>query len=118
MPATIEKTGNNTYVLRVSGMLQESEFHTVQDTLASDIDAGVKPRVLAILENFEGWERGEWGNLDFMYWHSPEIAKIAMVGEPQWEVKAMAFAGGDLRKAPMKYFPPEQEAQARVWLEE
>lgn len=119
MPATIQQTTNNIYVLRLSGILLESEFRSTQDTLASDIDAGIKPRLLAILENFEGWERGaEWGNLDFMYWHSPEIAKIAIVGDRRWESEAMAFAGAGLRKAPMKFFPPDEQAQARAWLEE
>lgn len=119
MPATIQRETNNTYVLRLSGILQESEFRRTQDSLASDIDAGITPCLLTLLENFEGWERGaEWGNLDFMYWHSPAIAKIAIVGEPRWESEAMAFAGAGSRKAPIKFFPSDRLAEARAWLEE
>ena len=118
MPATIEQTTDNIYTLRLSGTLLESEFRSTQDKLASDIDAGIKPRLLAILEDFEGWERGaEWGNLDFLYWHSPEIAKIAIVGDPRWESQAIAFAGADVRKAPMKFFYSDEQTQARAWLE-
>jgi len=75
----------------------------------------MKPRVLTVLESFEGWQRAaEWGNLDFQYWHSNEIAKIAIVGEPKWEADALAFAGASLRKAQVKFFPLGQVGEARV----
>jgi hypothetical protein len=119
MPATIQRESDNIYVLRLSGNLEQSEFGKAQATIGSDIDAGMKPRVLAILEGFAGWERGaEWGNLDFLFWHSNEIAKIAIVGEARWEPEALAFAGAGLRNAPVKFFPPDQIAAARAWLAE
>jgi hypothetical protein len=119
MPATIQRETNNTFLLRISGTLEQTEFGKVQDTMAGDINAGVKPRVLAILENFDGWELGaEWGSLDFLYWQSNEIAKIAIVGEPCWEPKALAFAGAGLRKAPVKFFADNQLVEARQWLGE
>jgi len=119
MPATIQRETSDTYVLRLSGAVDASEFRSAQDALAGDIDAGVKPRILAILEDFEGWSRDDlWGNLEFMYWHSPEIAKIAIVGEPRWESEAMAFAGAGARHAPVKFFPGDAQSQARAWLRE
>jgi hypothetical protein len=78
---------------------------------------GSKPRLLAILEDFEGWERGaDWDDLDFLISHSGEIAKIAIVAEPRWETHALAFAGAGIRRAPVKFFPPEELAKARTWL--
>lgn len=119
MPADIQPEPNNVYVLRFSGILKRSEFGGTQTAAARAIDAGAKPRVLAILENFEGWERGaDWNDLDFMLSHSNEIAKIAIVGEPRWEPEALAFAGAGFRSAPVKFFPSAQQAQARVWLAE
>jgi len=119
MPANIQRETDNIYVLRISGTLQRSEFGGAQDKTVGDIGAGVKPRILAILENFEGWERGaDWGNLDFVYWHSNDIAKIAIVGEPRWESDALAFAGAGFRNAPVKFFPDTQLAEARAWLAE
>ena len=119
MPATIERDSDNSYLLRLSGTLQQSEFKYVQDQMAKDIDAGMKPRVLAILEDFAGWERpAAWGNIEFQYWHSNEIARIAVVGEPRWESEALAFAGAGLRNAPVKYFPAAQLDEARAWLNE
>ena len=73
--------------------------------------------MLVIGEKFEGWERGaDWNDLDFMISHGGEIAKIAIVAEPRWEVQALAFAGAGVRRAPVKFFPPDELAAARAWL--
>jgi hypothetical protein len=54
MPAHTERFNNDIYVLRLSGVVLKDEFGNVQDKAAAGINVGVKPRVLAILENFEG----------------------------------------------------------------
>ena len=119
MPVLIQNEPDNVQVLRISGILKRSEFGNVQNTAARVIDAGGKPCVLAILESFEGWERGaDWNDLDFMLSHGNEIAKIAIVGEPRWEVEALAFAGAGFRSAPVKFFPTSQLAEARAWIAE
>jgi hypothetical protein len=106
-------------VLRISGTLKQSEFGAEQNAIARKIDAGSKPRLLVILENFEGWERGaDWNDLDFMISHGGEISKIAIVAEPRWEALALAFAGAGVRRAPVKFFPPIELEQARSWLAE
>src|SRR3954464_15655877 len=106
-------------VLRISGVLRQDEFAATQAELAREIDAGAKPRLLVIGDDFEGWERGaDWNDLDFLFSHSGEIARIAVVAEPQWEVQALAFAGAGVRPAPVKFFPSTELAQARTWLEE
>jgi hypothetical protein len=117
MPTTIQPEPNNIYVMHLSGVVMRSEFENVQKAMTGDIDAGVKPRILAILENFQGWERGaDWGDLEFLFSHSHEVAKIAIVGEPKWEQEALAFAGAGFRRAPVKFFPSTQLTEARAWL--
>ena len=117
MPATLEFEPNDICVLRVSGTLGQSEFAQSQEALAQKIDAGAKPRLLAILEKFEGWERGaDWNDLDFLITHSDQIAKIAIVADPTWEQKALAFAGAGVRHAPVRFFPPNELAEARSWI--
>jgi hypothetical protein len=119
MPANLQLEPNYVFVLRFSGVAKRSEFAADQAALARAIDTGVQPVVLALLENFEGWEKGaDWNDLDFMLTHGNEIAKIAIVGEACWEVDALAFAGAGFRKAPVKFFVSGQEAQARAWLGE
>ena len=106
-------------MLRISGILKRSEFAAEQSALARQIDSGSKPRLLVILENFEGWERGaDWNDLDFLISHGGKIYKIAVVAEPRWETLALAFAGAGVRRAPVKFFPPSELEQARSWLAE
>ena len=119
MPVTIHDEPNEIRVLRISGTLKRSEFGTEQAALAGKIDVGARPRLLAILEDFEGWERGaDWNDLDFLISHSDAIAKIAIVAEPRWETQALAFAGAGVRRALVKFFPPNEVAAARTWLTE
>jgi hypothetical protein len=119
MPLTIEHQPNDICVLRISGTLKRAEFGASQEDLARKIDLGAKPRLLAIAENFAGFERGaDWDDLDFLLSHSGEIARIAIVAEPRWEVQALAFAGAGVRRAPVKFFTPDQLAEARAWLAE
>jgi len=119
MPANLDLEPDGIYVLRISGKLKRSEFGDAQEAIARTIDAGAKPRLLAILDEFEGWERGaDWNDLDFLFSHSQEIARIAIVVDPRWEVPALAFAGAGVRRAPVKLFPPNELAQAREWLAE
>jgi hypothetical protein len=105
MPATLQRENNDTFLLRISGALRKSEFSGVQNKTATEIDAGVKPRILAILENFQGREKGaDWGDLEFLFSHSNEIARIAIVGDAKWEAQALAFAGaGLLRRDPARW---------------
>jgi SpoIIAA-like len=119
MPATIQFEPGNICVLRISGTLKRSEFGVGQTEIANKIDSGTQPRVLAILENFNGWERGaDWNDLDFQLSHGNEIARIAIVGDPRWEPEALAFAGVGFRRAPVKFFPNDQLNQARAWIED
>ena len=117
MPANLELEPDGLCVLRISGKLERSEFGVAQEAMTRTIDAGVNPRLLAILDEFEGWERGaDWNDLDFLFSHSHKIAKIAIVVDPRWEVPALAFVGAGVRPAPVKLFPPNEMAQARQWL--
>lgn len=115
--ASIEYQPDDICVLRFSGILRQSEFGALQDELARKIDAGAKPRLLAVVENFEGWEKGaDWNDLDFLFSYGDKITKIAIVADPQWEVQGLAFAGAGVRKAPVKFFPPNESVEARSWL--
>ena len=119
MPATIKREADNIYVLRLSGTVLKEEINDVQNAISADINAGVGPRVLTLLDRFEGFERyAEWGDLAFLQSHSHDIAKIAIVGDAQWKENTMAFAGAGNRKAPVKFFSPSQDGEARAWLAE
>ena len=119
MPATIQREADNIYVLRLTGTVLKEEINDVQNAISADINSGIRPRVLTVLDNFEGFERyAEWGDLPFLEAHSHDIAKIAIVGDAQWEKDTKAFAGAGNRQAPVKFFPTGQSEQARAWLAE
>lgn len=119
MPLQLNSEPNDIYELRISGVLSRDEFAAAQAELAGKIDAGAQPRLLVIGENFAGWERGaDWNDLDFLFSHSGKIARIAVVGDPRWEVHALAFAGAGVRPAPVRFFPSTDLQQARTWLAE
>jgi Protein of unknown function (DUF3478). len=118
LPVHIEYEPNDICVLRISGVLKQSEFAAEQSALANKIDTGSRPRLLVILETSEGWERGPaWGNdLEFLFSYSSKISKIAIVAEPRWETLALAFAGAGVRRSPVKFFSPNALEQAPSWL--
>ena len=119
MPVQFNHEADDISVLLISGVLKQEEFSAAQDELARRIDAGAKPRLLVIGDNFEGWERGaDWNDLDFLFSHSRQIARIAVVADPRWETRALAFAGAGVRPAPVKSFPANESAEARTWLAE
>ena len=119
MPVEMKYEPDDICALRVSGVLKRSEFGAEQSALGGKIDTGSNPRLLVILENFEGWERGaDWNDLDFMISHGGNIIKIAIVAESRWEALALAFAGAGVRRAPVKFFTPNELEQARSWLAE
>ena len=117
MPVQIQYQPDDICVLRIGGILKRSEFGAEQNALARKIDMGSKPRLLVILENFEGWERGaDWNDLDLTISHGEKISRIAIVAEPRWEALALAFAGAGVRRVPVKFFPSNELEQARSWL--
>ena len=119
MPLEMKYEPDGICALRISGILKQSEFGAGQSAIGRKIDTGLRPRLLVILENFEGWERSaDWNDLDFLFSHSGEISKIGIVAEPRWEALALAFAGAGFRRAPVKFFPPDELEQARSWLAE
>jgi hypothetical protein len=105
MPVEMKYEPDGIFALRISGILKRSEFGAEQSALARNVDAGSKPRLLVILEDFEGWERSaDWNDFDFLFEYSGKITKIAIVAEPRWEALALAFAGAGVRRAPLKFF--------------
>src|SRR4051812_39926978 len=117
MSVQIEYQLNNLCLVKVSGILKRAEFDSTQGSLGHKIEAGAKPRLLILMENFEGWERGaDWNDLDFIFAQGHEVGKDAIVGEPHWEAQALGFTGAGFRKTPVQFFSKAQEASARSWV--
>jgi hypothetical protein len=105
------------YEIQLSGVLRHEEFTAHQADVARHIEAGHAPRVLVVVGDFQGWERGaDWQNLDFLFSYGDQIAKIAFVGDKQWEDSFKLFTGAGYRATPVGYFETGREEIARAWL--
>jgi len=119
MSANLEQHNDRLLVLRIGGQLKKSELDAVQSEFVEKITGTGTVKLLVLLENFTGWERGEqWGDTDFFFTHRNEFEKIGVVGDPRWEAQVLAFTGAGLREGPVKFFPATGESEARAWLAE
>jgi hypothetical protein len=119
MSAILEQTPDRLCILRVGGILNKTELEAVQSEFVQKIAETGTVKLLILLENFSGWERGaDWGDTDFFFSHRNDFEKIAVVGPKRWEAEVLAFTGAGLRKGPVQYFSETGEADARAWLAE
>jgi hypothetical protein len=118
MGATIQQDRSGIWVLRVSGALRKEELDAVQAAGLKGMGPDENARVLVRVEDdFCGWVGGEeWNDMTFFVEHGDRIEKIAIVGNSEWETKMLMFTGAGLRRAPVRYFPLAQLAEAKAWL--
>jgi hypothetical protein len=103
--------------IHISGVFQRTEMASFEKEIAPRMDAGERPRVLVLLENFGGWQKGEdWNNFDFMFSYGDKIAKIAICGAGTKEAEVKAFTGAGLRPTPVQFFAADEADAARTWL--
>lgn len=115
MPITMAPDRENVYRAEIRGILHKADLDQCQRTLAAEIARIGRVRLLIVLSGFEGWEaQGAWNDLGFYVRHGDMIERIAIAGDERWRGQTMMFAGADLRKAPVEFFP--DEAAARAWL--
>ena len=72
-------------------------------------------RLLVLLHRFNGWKLDS-SFTDPRQWlqDHDKVAKLAIVGDPEWRVSMLNFIVQPLRRTPIEYF--ETEAAARQWL--
>ena len=117
MPASMRHESDNLYRVHISGVLSKTELENAQAVAAKEIKRLGKIKLLFVLEQFQGWERGaDWGDVTFFTTYDKHIEKIAIVGEEKWRDHGLAFAGAGIRKAAVRFFPPAEIARARAWL--
>ena len=117
MSAQITNVSDGIITVTVTGILRQSEMAVVQKQAAEIIDKHGRIGVLAVMENFEGWESGaDWNDFDFQVSHGDEIIRMAIVADARWEANALAFSGAGFRKASVRFFQTPQLAQAKIWL--
>jgi hypothetical protein len=117
MGAAIIEEDGDLKVLKITGLLKKKELDAVQERAVSNDPPKSDVKLLVIAEGFQGWERGaDWGDMTFFTTYGDRIGRIAIVADPRWERDLLMFAIAGLRKAPVRFFPESQLAEARAWL--
>ncbi len=107
----------NVGLFRVSGELRKTELKQVQQECEAEIQKIGKIKILIILDNFHGWEKGvSWSDWAFAERNDANILKFAIVGGEKWKDSTYAFLAKGLRPMPIEFFTPSQQAEAREWL--
>jgi hypothetical protein len=119
MPMVMTEEAGNLFRLEIRGTLRKADLDRCQASLAGEMRRLGPVRLLFVLDQFEGWEPTDnWSDLTFYARHGDSIDRIAIVGDERWRSEALMFAGADLRRAPVEFFPgsPGGDAAARAWL--
>lgn len=117
MSAEIVSDTGGIITARITGKLTQPELVALQDAAAGIIRQRGNARLLVIVEEFQGWEKGgDWGDLWFQANCDPFIEKIAIVGDQQWADLALLFVGKGVRCVPIEYFQPADLPKAKAWL--
>jgi hypothetical protein len=117
MACEIFKTDGPVLHIRIKGVMQFADQQALQAAAKKLIAKGLKPRVLVIAENFQGWEKGaDWGDVSFLTDYGDDIVKMAIVGDEKWKEQVFMFTAKGLRKTAIEYFSPTALAQAEAWV--
>jgi hypothetical protein len=66
MAHEVVETRDDVIKLRLSGLLNRTDMTALQELALQLIKQGKRPRLLAILDNFQGWTRqDDWNEIEF-----------------------------------------------------
>ncbi len=117
MACEIVKIEDSEVHVRISGVMQPADQRMLESAALELIRKGKKVRLLAVIENFRGWEKSEtWGDIGFMAAHDNDIVKMAIVGDERWKEEVFFFIGKGLRSTKIEFFPLSSLKQATDWV--
>jgi len=116
MSIQIEAFGETNLVeVTLSGKLEHEDYERFVPQVDALIRDRGRLRMLVVLEDFHGWTAGAlWDDTKFAWHHFSDLERLAIVGEKTWH-KGMAVFCKPFTKAQVRYFEPEEMAEARAW---
>lgn len=103
--------------VRLSGKLTGKDYAMFVPDTEALIKRQGKIRVLAILDDFHGWDAAAlWEDTKWEARHFSHIERIAVVGEKRWH-RWMASFCKPFTSAEVRYFEHDELAAARLWVE-
>ncbi len=110
------ENGGKLLILRMTGKLQKEDYQSVVLTVDAAVALYGKVRMLVEMHNFHGWSPvALWEDRKLDLRHFNHVERVAIVGEAAWE-KGMAILSKPFTTAAVKYFPREQQPEARAWI--
>ena len=117
MPYQILTVEDDRIEVKITGELRRRDQDALQAEAVRLIAQGKRPRVLILVEDFRGWEKGaDWGDIGFLVEHGNDIASMAVVCEERWRDDALVYLGKGMRSTAIEHFPPSALEQAREWI--
>ena len=117
MPIAINELSDDLIEVRMSGKLHKADYDEFVPAIEAIIERPGKVRFLMIMEDFHGWDMAAvWEDTKFDMKHHSDIARIAMVGDKQWE-QWMAKVCAPFVGANIKYFDIHELDDARAWID-
>lgn len=116
MSATITNNRGKVLTVKVGGRLTQPELASAQKLALGIFQKEGAKRLLIVVEDFEGWGKGYWGDMSGQVSIEPFIERMAVVGDKKWEGLALLFVGKGIRRLNIEYFPPSELAKAQEWV--
>jgi hypothetical protein len=117
MGASIEYDSSNVVIVRFTGRVKASEWRAAQNRTMDLFKTKKRLSLLVIAEHFTGFESGgDWENTSFQEESETQVARMAIVTEPQWRESVLFFAGKGLRGFEIEHFPPSDIERAEAWV--
>lgn len=117
MTANVEPQENGKVLMvHLEGTLRAEDYKTFVPAVEKEIGRHGKIRMIVEMTHFHGWDAGAaWEDLKFDVKHFRDIERLAFVGERKWE-EWMARFCKPFTTAQVRYFPAENESEARAWI--
>lgn len=117
MACFIQQLDARTLAVTLSEVMHQDDMLSIQAASRQLIDSAGSVRVLVILRDYRGFERGaDWGDIAFTAQYGDRIERMAIVGDVRWEAEALAFTGKGARRTQIEYFPLAAFSAAQAWL--
>lgn len=118
MACEIIQIEDNLISARIFDIMRLVDHQALQKIAGQRISRGGKIRFLALLEGFQGWEKGvDWSDIDFLVEYGDHIVKMAIVGDAAWKEEVFAFVGKGLRTTSVEFFPLDRLEEAKSWVQ-
>jgi hypothetical protein len=117
MPLEMTEEGR-LLIATLSGVMRRADSDAIRKRAAQLIHKHGRIRALIVGSDFGGWERSEkWADFELVAERDRYFEKIAVVADQKWKDEVLMFMAKPFREVSIEFFPTEQLAQARKWVD-